>query len=86
VYRLPGERLGFGLKFEGGTKTQERVRRLFIQSCAPDSPASRARCSWGALGEGDELVEIDGTAVNDMTRLDCVRCLKESQVSSAMEL
>lgn len=25
VYRLPGERLGFGLKFQGGTKTNERV-------------------------------------------------------------
>lgn len=80
VYRLPGERLGFGLKFEGGTKTHELVRRLFIQSCAPDSPASRARCSWGELGECDEILEIDGASVSEMTRLDCVRCLKESQV------
>ena len=55
VYRLPGERLGFGLKFEGGNKTSERVRRLFIQSCAEQSPASRAKCSWGHLGEGDEV-------------------------------
>ncbi|CAD1475605.1 unnamed protein product, partial [Heterotrigona itama] len=54
VYRLPGERLGFGLKFEGGNKTSERVRRLFVQSCAEQSPASRAKCSWGILGEGDE--------------------------------
>ncbi|KAG8223422.1 hypothetical protein J437_LFUL003695 [Ladona fulva] len=78
VYRLPGERLGFGLKFEGGTKTAERVRRLFIQSCAAESPASRARCSWGGLGEGDEVLEIDTVPVNLMTRLDCVRRLKES--------
>jgi len=55
VYRLPGERLGFGLKFEGGNKTCERVRRLFVQSCAEQSPASRAKCSWGSLGEGDEV-------------------------------
>lgn len=55
VYRLPGERLGFGLKFEGGNKTSERVRRLFVQSCAEQSPASRAKCSWGILGEGDEV-------------------------------
>lgn len=55
VYRLPGERLGFGLKFEGGNKTSERVRRLFVQSCAEQSPASRAKCSWGTLGEGDEV-------------------------------
>lgn len=57
VYRLPGERLGFGLKFEGGNKTSERVRRLFVQSCAEQSPASRARCSWGTLGEGDEVTD-----------------------------
>jgi len=58
VFRLPGERLGFGLKFEGGNKTAERVRRLFVQSCAEQSPASRAKCSWGTLGEGDEVIII----------------------------
>ncbi|XP_046398194.1 uncharacterized protein LOC124164999 [Ischnura elegans] len=86
VYRLPGERLGFGLKFEGGTKTAERVRRLFIQSCAVDSPASRAKCSWGGLGEGDEVVEIDTVPVSLMTRLDCVRRLKESRVVIALRV
>ncbi|XP_021930655.1 uncharacterized protein LOC110835086 [Zootermopsis nevadensis] len=80
VYRLPGERLGFGLKFEGGTSTSEKVRRLFIQSCAPDSPASRAHCSWGSLQEGDEVLQIDSVPVTAMTRLDCVRSLKESNV------
>nr|CAI5831505.1 unnamed protein product [Callosobruchus analis] len=52
VYRLPGEKLGFGLKFEGGTKANEFVKRLFIQSCAADSPASRVQSSWGKLTEG----------------------------------
>lgn len=80
VYRLPGERLGFGLKFEGGTKASEFVKRLFIQSCAPDSPASRVRCSWDKLTEGDEVLEIDSTPVKNMTRIDCVRCLKDSNV------
>ncbi|GLV43023.1 big bang [Carabus blaptoides fortunei] len=80
VYRLPGERLGFGLKFEGGAKTTEYVRRLFIQSCAPDSPASRVRCSWGFLSEGDEVLRIDSHSVMNMTRIDCVRCLKDSNV------
>lgn len=80
VYRLPGERLGFGLKFEGGTKAAEFVERLFIQSCAPDSPASRVRSSWGTLKEGDEVLEIDSIPVKTMTRIDCVRCLKDSNV------
>ncbi|XP_050313476.1 uncharacterized protein LOC126748354 [Anthonomus grandis grandis] len=81
VYRLPGERLGFGLKFEGGTKANEFVKRLFIQSCAPDSPASRVQSSWGQLVEGDEVLEIDSIPVNSMTRIDCVRCLKDSNVA-----
>ncbi|XP_076276325.1 PDZ domain-containing protein big bang isoform X2 [Lasioglossum baleicum] len=80
VFRLPGERLGFGLKFEGGNKTSERVRKLFVQSCAEQSPASRAKCSWGTLGEGDEVLSIDGVPVTHMTRMDCVRRLKESQL------
>jgi len=81
VYRLPGERLGFGLKFEGGTKAHEFVKRLFIQSCAPESPASRVQSSWGQLVEGDEVLEIDSIPVNSMTRIDCVRFLKDSNVA-----
>ncbi|GAB0089491.1 hypothetical protein DMENIID0001_040410 [Sergentomyia squamirostris] len=81
VYRLPGERLGFGLKFQGGTKSNEKIQRLFIQSCALDSPASRAKASWGFLREGDEILEIDGDSVMKMTRIECVRCLKESNVA-----
>jgi hypothetical protein len=81
VYRLPGERLGFGLKFKGGTKTNEQVERLFIQSCDVDSPASRARASWGALGEGDEILEIDHEPVTKMTRIECVKCLKDRNVA-----
>lgn len=81
VYRLPGERLGFGLKFQGGTQQNEKVQRLFIQSCDVESPASRARASWGPLGEGDEIVEIDGEPVTGMTRIECVKCLKDRNVA-----
>lgn len=81
VYRLPGERLGFGLKFQGGTKSNENVQRLYIQSCDPNSPASKARASWGALGEGDEITQIDGESVTKMTRIECVKCLKDRNVA-----
>lgn len=81
VYRLPGERLGFGLKFQGGTKTNERVDRLFIQSCDAESPASKARASWGPLGEGDEILEIDREPITKMTRIECVKCLKDRNVA-----
>lgn len=86
VYRLPGERLGFGLKFEGAGgggvmgAPGDAVRRLLIQSCAPESPASRVACSWGPLGEGDEILEIDQVAVNTLTKAECVHAMKESKV------
>ncbi|XP_050520552.1 serine-rich adhesin for platelets [Daktulosphaira vitifoliae] len=74
VYRLPGERLGFGLQFDG----VETCNRLFVQSCADGSPASRTQASWGALAPGDEIIRINDRPVNRMSRDDCVRCLKES--------
>jgi len=74
VYRLPGERLGFGLRFDG----VDTCNRLFVQSCADGSPASRTRASWGSLCAGDEIVRINGRPVNKLSRDDCVRCLKES--------
>ncbi|XP_017039448.1 LOW QUALITY PROTEIN: uncharacterized protein LOC108086897 [Drosophila ficusphila] len=78
VFRLPGERLGFGLKFQGGTRSTELVQKLYIQSCAADSPASKVATSWGNLREGDEIVSIDGRDVMEMTRIDCVRGLKDN--------
>ncbi|XP_054734675.1 mucin-2-like [Anastrepha obliqua] len=78
VHRQPGERLGFGLKFQGGTRSAEKVHKLYIQSCAADSPASRVSASWGALREGDEIVSIDGQRVCELTRIECVRCLKDN--------
>jgi len=78
VFRLPGERLGFGLKFQGGTRSTELVQKLYIQSCAADSPASKVATGWGNLREGDEIVSIDGRDVREMTRIDCVRGLKDN--------
>ncbi|VVC42719.1 PDZ domain [Cinara cedri] len=74
VYRLPGERLGFGLRFDG----VDTCNRLFVQSCADGSPASRTEASWGPLSAGDEIVRINGRPVNKLSRDDCVRYLKES--------
>lgn len=37
VSRALGEKLGFGLKFIGGNSgSNERIKKLFIQSCAPN--------------------------------------------------
>lgn len=80
VFRLPGERLGLGLKFDGGMGATEKIRRLFIQSVAPDSPASRATVPWGDLDVGDQILHIEGRPVSSMTRVECVSLLKEASV------
>ncbi|XP_013134938.1 PREDICTED: uncharacterized protein LOC106100586 [Papilio polytes] len=78
VQRPRGARLGLGLKFEGGSAAAEKVRRLLVQSCAEDSPAANACAPWGKLIPGDEILAIDGVSVSDLTRIDCVRRLKDS--------
>lgn len=77
IHKKPAERLGFGLKFLGGAKSNENIQKLFIQSCAEGSPAARAKASWGYLKEGDEIVEIAGVPTCCLTRLECVERLKE---------
>lgn len=81
VRRPRGERLGLGLKFEGGSAAAENVRRLLVQSCAEDSPAANACAPWGHLIPGDEILAIDGVSVSELTRIDCVRRLKDSDES-----
>lgn len=78
VRRPRGERLGLGLKFEGGSVAAENVRRLLVQSCAENSPAANASAPWGKLIPGDEILAIDGESVSNLTRIDCVRRLKDS--------
>jgi PDZ domain len=78
VHRVGDEKIGFGLKFEGGIKNNEKIVRLFIQSCSPNTPASRATASWGVLREGDEILEINSMRATQMSRLECVSNLKNS--------
>ncbi|XP_076340825.1 uncharacterized protein LOC143241118 isoform X2 [Tachypleus tridentatus] len=84
VYRLPGERLGMALKFEGGVNVTDSVSRVFIQSINPESPAARAQCFLRPLQEGDEILKIDNRSVCEMTRLDCVTLLRDAPVCIKM--
>ncbi|KAI9557373.1 hypothetical protein GHT06_017201 [Daphnia sinensis] len=80
VTRRPGQKLGFGLKFDGGNECDLPIQRLFVQCCAEGSPASNVRCSWGRLVEADEIIEIGGVDIrNTLNRLQVVGMLKDSQ-------
>jgi hypothetical protein len=81
IYRLPGERLGMALKFEGGISASQAIDRVFVQNVNEGGPASKASGHLlGRLLEGDEIVEIEGMPVSGMTRINCVNCLREAPV------
>ena len=80
IGRQAGQKLGFGLKFDGGSESDRPIQRLFVQCCAEGSPASKVRCSWGRLVEADEIIEIDGVDIrNTLNRLEVVSKLKDGQ-------
>lgn len=80
VTRRAGQKLGFGLKFDGGNECDLPIQRLFVQCCAEGSPASNVRCSWGRLVEADEIIEIGAVDIrNALNRLQVVAMLKDSQ-------
>ena len=80
----PGQKLGFGLKFDAAGQLGQQ--RLFIQCCAADTPAATVRCSWGKLVEADEIVQIDGLDVAQLSRLDVVRQLTEGTNDQVLRL
>ena len=81
IYKLPGEKLGLGLRFEGGSRANECVRHLYVQCTAESSPAAKTKCTWpGGLRAGDEILLISGKNVKKLTRLDCVRALKGNYI------
>ena len=59
IYKLPGEKLGLGLRFEGGSRANECIRHLYVQCTAVSSPAAKTKCTWpGGLRAGDEILSI----------------------------
>ncbi|UXI16112.1 hypothetical protein NH340_JMT02055 [Sarcoptes scabiei] len=81
IYRLPGERLGMALRFDGGQSATETIRRVFVQSISMNSPSSKAiGLMLGMLREGDEILQIDGRQSSSLTRLECITLLRDAPV------
>lgn len=81
IYRLPGERLGMALRFDGGQSANETIRRVFVQSITLNSPSAKAiGLMLGMLREGDEILNIDGRASSSLTRLECITLLRDAPV------
>nr|XP_027204365.1 putative uncharacterized protein DDB_G0282133 [Dermatophagoides pteronyssinus] len=81
IYRLPGERLGMALRFDGGQSATETIRRVFVQSITLNSPSAKAiGLMLGMLREGDEILQIDGRSSSSLTRLECITLLRDAPV------
>ena len=81
IYRLPGERLGMALRFDGGQSVCQTIRRVFVQSISANSPASKAiGLMLGILREGDEILQIDGRISSTLTRHECITLLQDAPV------
>lgn len=81
IYRLPGERLGMALRFDGGQSVCQTIRRVFVQSISTNSPASKAiGLMLGILREGDEILQIDGRHSCTLTRHECISLLRDAPV------
>ncbi|KAH9506397.1 PDZ domain, variant 3 [Dermatophagoides farinae] len=81
IYRLPGERLGMALRFDGGQSANETIRRVFVQSITLNSPSAKAiGLMLGMLREGDEILHIDGRSSSSLTRLECITLLRDAPV------
>lgn len=81
IYRLPGERLGMALRFDGGQSASETIRRVFVQNITTNTPASKAiGLMLGILREGDEILKIDDRLSSTLTRLECITLLRDAPV------
>lgn len=81
IYRLPGERLGMALRFDGGQCATETIRRVFVQNISANSPASKAiGLMLGVLREGDQIMQIDGHHSDTLTRSECIALLRDAPV------
>ncbi|OTF75377.1 PDZ domain containing protein, partial [Euroglyphus maynei] len=81
IYRLPGERLGMALRFDGGQSATETIRHVYVQSITLNSPSAKAiGLMLGMLREGDEILQIDGRSSSSLTRLECITLLRDAPV------
>ncbi|XP_076305327.1 uncharacterized protein LOC143222563 isoform X2 [Tachypleus tridentatus] len=78
IYRVPDEKLGMALKFEGGVDVTKNVSKIYIQSLGEGTPAARAVCTIKPLQAGDEILMIQGREVSELTRFDCITILREA--------
>ena len=77
LHRLPGEKLGMGLSVESTGGENDPVKGVCIESVTPGGAADRATGGKHGLCVGDEILEVNGSQLNEVSYSETVAFFKE---------
>jgi hypothetical protein len=77
LQRLPGEKLGMGLHIKGGKDPGTHVNGVYVEKILPGSPAERLMRGTAGLKIGDEIVEINGAPLNELSQAEILTVFQE---------
>ncbi|GFN83476.1 PDZ domain-containing protein 2 [Plakobranchus ocellatus] len=75
--RLPGENLGMVLAIEGDQDNQRPVEAVLVRSVTPGGAASRAGGGGTSIQVGDEVREVDGQPLTELTHDQCITLFQD---------
>ncbi len=77
LHRLPGEKLGMGLSVESEGGENDPVKGVFVESVTPGGAADRATGGTHGLCVGDEILEVNGSRLDETSYSETVAFFKE---------
>lgn len=77
IHRLPGETLGMEVDIKRPLGHDSRVYGVFVSSVTPGGPAEKASGSENGICVGDEILQINGTHLRDMSHTEAVQIFNE---------
>ena len=77
LHRLPGEKLGMGLSIESIGGDDDPVRGVFVDSITPGGAADRATGGSTGLRVGDEILEVNGVPLAEVSYAETVTFFRE---------
>ncbi len=77
LHRLPGEKLGMGLSIESTKGDNDPVKGVYVENVTPGGAADRATGGRHGLCVGDEILQVNGTPLREVSYSETVTFFKE---------
>ena len=77
IHRLPGEKLGMGLSVESTGGDNDPVKGVFVESVEPGGAADKATGGSRGICVGDQILEINGTPLQEVSYVETVSFFSE---------